>query len=327
VLAEIVTQGGARGISYAFAFSARDAAMIEACLTSVTDLAIDQDVIATEALWTKLWRSLAFVGRGGPALAALSLIDMAAWDAKARLASLSLHDLIGAAQPAIDAYGSSGSLALTPSELAAEMEGLVTSGYRAVKLKLDASPYVNVDRLREVRRVIGPDVTVFADGNQQWSEGEAVQAAICIECFHLGWLEEPVAADAVGALASVRRRISTPIATGETNFGPYDFQRMIASGAADILMPNLQRVGGITAWLRIAKAAELAGLRMASHVSHHFCLPLVAAIPNGMMLECVPWWPNPFEQDLSLVDGKVMPFEAPGFGLTWDEAKLRLFRE
>lgn len=323
VIVEIVTEGGVTGIGYTFSFFPGDADMIHAALSGLSELAKGEDVMATTALWMKLSQSLAFVGPGGPALAALSALDIAVWDAKAKHLGLPLHRLLGAARSDIPAYASAGSLIHDPNALAQEMEAHASEGFRAFKVKLDAVSGRNAARLDALRRSLGDGVAIYADANQQWSAGMAAQAARELECYRLGWLEEPLPATEIDRLAEVRRRIAIPVATGETNFGLAEFDRLIAAESADILMPNLQRVGGVTGWRRIAEAAALHGIGIASHVSTHFNVPLLCGITNAVTLEHVPWWPNPFEQEVQFENGRAVPFEAPGFGLTLDEARLR----
>lgn len=323
VIVELRTASGAVGLGYGFAFSAPDARMIDAAAAELAALALEQDVVATTALWQRMMSALTFVGRGGPALAALSAIDVAAWDAKARLLGVPIHRLLGGARERIPAYASAGSLALGPKELAAEMEPHAAAGFRRFKVKLDASPRRNAERLAALRSALGEDAEIYVDGNQQWSAGEAAQQAVLLERFRPGWLEEPLVATDIERLAELRRRIAIPIATGETNFGLDSFDRLLAADAADILMPNIQRVGGVTGWRRVAEAAALRGIAIASHVNTSFALPLLCGAANASVLEYVPWWPNPFEQELFFEDGGACPSQEPGFGLTLDEARLR----
>ena len=323
VIVNVRTAGGATGLGYGFAFSLPDARMIDAAVSELAELAQGQDVLASASLWQRMMTALTFVGRGGPALAALSAIDVAAWDAKARLLGVPVHRLIGGARESVTAYASAGSLALGPDQLAAEMEGHAAAGFRHFKVKLDASARRNADRLSALRSVLGQDVEIYVDGNQQWSAGAAAQQAQSLERFRPGWLEEPLPADDIGQLAELRRRIRMPIATGETNFGLASFDSLLAADAADVLMPNIQRVGGVTGWLRVAGAAALRRVPVASHVNTHFALPLLCAISNGGVLEYVPWWPNPFEGDLVFRNGEAFVSHEPGFGLTLDEARLR----
>lgn len=320
---ELETGEGICGIAYGFGFADADAGMIAAALTALQDVVVGEDAMATEALWRRMGDALTFAGRGGPALAALSVIDMAAWDARAKALDLPLHRLLGAARQDVPVYASGGSLAGSPADLAAEMEAYAAAGQVEMKLKLGASLADNVARLAAVREAVGPRPVLYADGNQQWRAAEAFRMADALARFDLGWLEEPLAAEAIDELADLRSRLPMPVATGETNFGLDDFRRLIARRAADVLMPNLQRVGGVTGWMRIAHAAALNGIAMASHVDTQFMLPLICAAPTGKTLEHVPWWPNPFNEQLRIDRGRATPMEAPGFGVTLDETRIR----
>lgn len=320
---ELDTDGGPGGVAYGFGFSDADSAMIASAIAALRDVVIGQDAMKTEALWRRMQDALAFAGLGGPALAALSVIDIAAWDARAQSIGLPLDRMLGAAREDIPAYASGGSLAGTPGELAAEMEAYAAAGHVEMKLKLGASSQDNVERIAAVRDAVGPDAVIYADGNQQWAPAEAARMAAALERFDLGWLEEPLPADEIADLANLRSRLSVALATGETNFGLDAFRRLIHRRAADVLMPNLQRVGGITGWMRIAQAAALTGISMATHVNTHFMLPLICAAPTGRTFEHVPWWPNPFNEPLDLSGGRARPSPAPGLGVTLNEARLR----
>lgn len=324
VIVELMTEDGVPGIAYGFGFSAADAGMIEAALSACAELTLDQSVLSTAALWTRLTQAMMFVGNGGPALAALSVLDMAAWDAKARLLGQPMHRLLGGARSAINAYASAGSIALDPGALADEMSGFSATGFKSFKLKIGRSQAQAVARVQAVRQAVGEDSEIYVDANQQMSAATAVQLSRALEPFRLGWIEEPLPSADIERLADARRQMAVPIATGETNFGLGDFAHLISARAADILMPNLQRIGGITAWLRIAEAASLQGISMASHVNAHFALPLLCGVANAVTLEYVPWWPNPFEQEIQLNGGDAIAFDQPGFGVSLDEARLRL---
>ncbi|MGF7161007.1 L-alanine-DL-glutamate epimerase-like enolase superfamily enzyme [Rhodoligotrophos appendicifer] len=327
LLVELQTESGLTGIAYTFSFGARDIRMIDAAARALGEVVIGLDVLDTEKLWRRMWDSLLFVGRGGPALSAMGAIDIAAWDLKGKTAGLPVHRLLGGARSRIPAYGSGGSLGQSADRLAAEMAGYVEAGFSAVKLKLGPSMVDNADRLTRVRNAVGEDVPIYGDGNQQWTPKQAIRAAHSLEAFNLGWFEEPIASDDLDGLAEVRRALAVPVATGETNFGVSDFAHALKTGAADILMPNLQRVGGVTPWLRIAQAAALANVPIASHVFTEINASLMCAIPNAMTLEVVPWWPNPFEQQIAIADGHATPPDGPGFGLSFNEDRLRHFTQ
>jgi len=323
VIARVTTEGGLTGLASAFAFSRRDAAMIAACLTQMTDLVLGQDAADPQALWQRLASALVFVGAGGPALAALSVLDMAAWDIRARAADLPLHFLLGAGRDRVPAYASGGSTAASVAELCDEVAGYAAQGFSQAKIKLRRAPAENAARLAALREAVGWDMTLYVDGNQQWMGPEAIEAARALLPFAPGWLEEPVGARDFAALREVHRAGLLPLATGETNFGETELTRLIEDRSADVLMPNLQRLGGITAWLRVADAAHRAGLRVASHVNPQYALPLLCAAPNATTLEYIPWWPNPFNEELQFRDGQAVAFDGPGFGVTLDDARLR----
>ena len=159
---------------------------------------------------------------------------------------------------------------------------------------------------------------VIVDANQQWTAKQTVAMADALAEHDPWWLEEPVPAASLEACAEARVGSRVAIATGETNFGARDFDRMLALRAADIYMPNLQRVGGITPWRTIAAACELRDVPVASHVSAEVNVHLLCAIPNGLTLEVVPWWPRLFVESLRVEDGAIRPPDGPGLGLTLD---------
>jgi len=263
-------------------------------------------------------RSLALVGAGGPALAALSAIDIALWDLLGKLANLPLVAMLGGARDRINVYGSGGSLLLDREELLAEAKQFADQGYAAFKFKAGLGLPEDVQRLATLREAMGPEFKLIFDGNQQWSEKEALRAAHQFAPFDLWWLEEPVQAHDVEACARVRAMAPMDIATGETNFGMYECARLLNQHACDILMPNLQRVGGITGWLKLAAMAQLHGLKVASHVYAEIGVHLLCAVPNGLTLEILPWWPRLFVEPLKVTAGHAYPPTSPGLGVTVD---------
>lgn len=319
VLARVRTAGGLEGVGYAFAFGRDEAAVLAACARLAGDRALGLDALATDATWDALHRSLALLGATGPAIVGLAAIDIALWDIKAKAAALPLWRLLGAARESIPIYGSGGSLDQSPARLAEEMAGYAAStGCRAVKLKLGHGRDGDHARLAEVRREVGPDLRLIVDGNQQWSVGDAIAAARDLAAFGIWWLEEPVAASDIAGCAAVRAAAAIEIATGETNFTLAETTRLIEARAADILMPNLARLGGITPWLRFAAAAHAAGMPVASHVYPEINVHLMCAVPNALILEHVPWWPRLSRSSLAIRDGVATPPTAPGLGIELD---------
>jgi L-talarate/galactarate dehydratase len=217
-------------------------------------------------------------------------------------------------------------LQLEQSELEAEARQFADQGYGAFKFKGGHGLEEDRRRLAGLRETLGPKFKLILDGNQQWTEKEAIRAARAFEPYDLWWLEEPVAAHEIEACARVRAQSPMNIATGETNFGLHDCTRLLNGHACDIFMPNLQRVGGITGWLKLASMAHLQGVRVASHVYAEIGVHLLCAVPNGLTLEVLPWWPRLFVEPLHVDAGYAVPPSAPGLGVTVDETVIAKHR-
>ena len=323
LLIQIRAGTGLLGCGYAFAFGPADLAPVLASAKSLCASLVGEDANKIEQLWARMTRALALVGASGPTLAALSAIDIALWDLAGQACGRPLADMLGGARDAIPVYGSNGSLQLSVDELIAEAVGFVQLGYPAYKFKVGAGLAKDVERLRAVRGAVGPSFKLIADGTQHWSPKEAIRVAHALAPHDLWWLEEPVNAQDIEGCAEVRRAVPMDIATGETNFGVAESARLLQLGAADILMPNLQRVGGITGWRKIAAMAELHRVPMASHVYGEIGVHLMCGVPNALTLEVVPWWPKLFNESLSIKDGMASPPSRPGLGLTLDNALIQ----
>ena len=327
VVAELRSACGACGLGYGFAFFPEDARAIRAIVEPLGAVLRGQNLAYSERLWQLMWQRLVFLGQSGAGISALSILDMAVWDLRGRLAGLPLWAMLGAAADRIPVYGSGGSLAAALPDLVSEMQRHAEAGFPAVKMKLgQPSLAADVERVRAVRGAVGDGVRIILDANQQWTARQAITAAAQFADLGIWWLEEPVPAQDIEACAEVARSIALPVATGETNFTPGEFTRLIDARAAEILMPNLQRVGGITAWRKVAAAAELRGIAVASHVYPEIGVHLMCAVPNGFTLEVIPWWPQFFEQTVAISGGMARPPDGPGFGLTLDRSVVARHR-
>ncbi len=326
LLVQIRAGDGLTAHGYAFAFGAADLAPVLASAKGLTALLVGEDARKIERHWATMLRSLALVGASGATLAALSAIDIALWDLAGQSCGRSVADLLGGARDAIPVYGSNGSLQLDVNELVAEAVGFAQLGYPAYKFKVGASPARDLERVRAVRDAVGPSFKLIADATQQWSPKEAIRMAHALAAHDLWWLEEPVNAQDIDGCAEVRRAAPMNIATGETNFGVAESARLLRQHAADVLMPNLQRVGGITGWRKVAAMAELHGISMASHVYGEIGVHLMCGVPNALTLEVVPWWPKLFIETLNIEGGMGSAPARPGLGLTLDQAFVQAHR-
>jgi mandelate racemase len=229
--------------------------------------------------------------------------------------------VLGGTPRPIPAYNSKG-LGLMPlPALAKEAEELIAEGFRAIKLRMGRpSAREDLDALRAVKKAIGTNVTLMVDFNQALSVAEALKRGRLIdEEGGVDWIEEPIRADDFAGAACLAREIATPIQLGENFMGPEQMAQALAADACDYVMPDAQRIGGVTGWLRAAALAQAAGMEMSSHLFPEVSSHLLAVTPTCHWLEYVDWANPILTQPVELKDGHVIISSQPGAGIAWDE--------
>jgi len=201
---------------------------------------------------------------------------------------------------------------------------LVERGWTAMKTQLGLPggtfPEPEVDRIRRIREVIGPEVRLMCDINQRWTVPEAFSIGERIEPYHLHWLEDVTTCDDYQGLARITAKLHTPIAGGEYVWGIAPFRQMLEARSVDYVMIDLVRVGGITQWMKVAGMAEAFNLPVVSHLIPEVHIHLIAAIPNGHIVEYMPWTRLLFDNP-PLPDKGMMTVPAkPGLGLAFTKA-------
>jgi L-alanine-DL-glutamate epimerase-like enolase superfamily enzyme len=172
--------------------------------------------------------------------------------------------------------------------------------------------------VRAVRETIGDAISLLVDVNFRWTPSYAIRAGRALEEFNLFWLEDPVPTHNLEGLAEVRRALDIPIAAGEALFGLTTLRPLFEARAVDYPMPDLLRLGGITPFLKAAHLAEAFGLPLASHLSPEISAQVVAAVPNGRIVEYNGWAWELFQGCPTLDHGDLVMSERPGHGLTLD---------
>jgi mandelate racemase len=281
------------------------------------------DEVAPLDIERKLRAKYTLLGVHNIVLFAMSGIDMAAWDALAQAQGLPLARLLGAAPRPIPAYNSNGLGILPVKDLEREAVELLEEGFRAVKLRLgrqEASQ--DMDALRAVKRVIGSGIVLMVDFNQGLTVAEAIRRGRMIDAEGgVAWIEEPVRADDFAGCARIAREVATPIQIGENFMGPEQMAQALAAGACDYVMPDAQRIGGVTGWLRAAALAQAAGVEMSSHLFPEVSAHLLTATPTCHWLEFVDWAGPILEQPLRVKDGFVFPQGKPA----WNENAVQKY--
>jgi L-talarate/galactarate dehydratase len=313
------TNDGLEGLGHIIPLYDRQFRSLTAAIEELCQQLIGQDPTRPEAAWRKLvsggW------GPGGVGNMAAAALDIAVWDLAGKAAGQPLYRLLGGANDRIPVYAS---LRLGRSEPAARLpdiaHALVDQGFQAMKMNLagQGTLAADVERVRLVRDAIGPDVKLLADVNSNWTASDSIRAGHAIAEYNLHWLEDPAPIYDLPGLAEVRSALDTQIATGESLYSVQAFRPLFEARAVDVPMPDLARVGGVTPFLKIAHLAEAFGLPIANHLAPEISAQIVAAVPNGRIVEFVPWAWKLLRGCPSLEEGQLVMSERPGHGMELD---------
>ena len=325
LLIDLDTEEGVTGRSYLWCYFPAAIPAIASILEEVARV-VKGERLAPVELNAKLAERFALIGVQGIVRMAMSGFDMAAWDALAQAAQLPLAALMGAAPKPVPAYNSCGlGLMASPEQVADEAERLLAGGFRAIKLRL-GYPTLQEDiaALRAVKQRVG--VAIMVDYNQALSLAQALERGHALEQEGIYWLEEPIRHDDYAGNATLVRELETPIQIGE-NFSESSAMAVaLAAGACDYVMPDLERIGGVTGWQRAAALAATHRIEMSSHLFPEISVHLLAATPTCHFLEYVDWVDKIVEEPLRIVDGFAVAPDRPGNGLTWNKTAVEKYR-
>ena len=311
--------GGHTGLGYSYAAAAA-AALVDELLA---DAVVGEDALAPTAAWTRMRRAIRNVGYPGVASSAISAVDIALWDLKARLHGVALSTLLGRVRAGVPVYGSGGFTTYDAEQMQRQLSGWVEQGITAVKIKVGAEPERDPARVRHARGVIGGQVALFVDANGAYSRKQALALAQTFrEQADVAWFEEPVSSDDLEGLRLLRDRAPAgmAIAAGEYGYDLFYFRRMLEAGAVDVLQADVTRCGGITQLLQVGALCAAHGLRLSAHTSPALHAHVCAAIEP---LEHVEYFHDHarieerlFDGIPPLRDGALWPDpDAPGMGL------------
>jgi mandelate racemase len=252
---------------------------------------------------------------------------MAAWDAAAIAAGVPLATLVGGKPGPVDAYNSCGLGLMAPEQVADEAEKLLAGGFRAVKLRL-GYPTLREDlaAVHAVRSRIGDGIALMVDYNQALDVRDALARGRALDRESIYWIEEPIRHDDYAGYKRLKRALKTPIQIGENFSLPFGMEAALAADATTYVMPDLERIGGVTGWLRAAELAKAHGIKMSSHLFPEISAHLMTATPTRHYLEYVDWADRIVCDPLKIVDGKAVVPERPGNGLVWDQKAVERYR-
>jgi L-alanine-DL-glutamate epimerase-like enolase superfamily enzyme len=277
VLVEIGA-AGETGLGFSYG-DARAASLIRELLLPEV---VGHSVAATPAIWALLRQRLRNVGRPGIGATALSAVDLALWDLRARLVHRPLVELIGTARSTVPVYGSGGFTSYSDDQLCRQLGGWVELGIPRVKMKIGATPDDDPRRVELVRRTIGPRTELYVDANGAFDRKQALAMAEELASSAVRWFEEPVTAEDTEGLRLLRDRAPSrmEIAAGGYGFESGDFLRLVGSGSVDVLQADITRCGGITGFLQVAALCEAFHVPLSAHTAPAMHLhPCAAVLP------------------------------------------------
>lgn len=323
VFAEIRTRDGHEGIGFGYSKRAGGPGMYAHAKEIAPNL-LGEDPNDISRLFTKLLWAGASMGRSGLTTQAIAPFDIALWDMKAKRAGLPLAKLLGAHRDSVQCYNTSGGYLHTPlDQVLKNVQISRESGIGGIKLKV-GQPDLSIDiqRVGEVRKLLGDDFPLMVDANQQWDRQKAARACRALEQFDLTWIEEPLDAYDFEGHAQLAARFDTAIATGEMLTSAGEHAQLILAEGSDFIQPDAPRVGGITPFLEIMALGAFKNRKLAPHFAMEIHLHLAAAYPIEPWLEHFEWLGPMFNEQMQLKDGRMHVSDRPGLGFTLSEQAM-----
>jgi mandelate racemase len=283
--------------------------------------------IDPEAQWKRLARRFTLIGVQGIVRMAMAGFDVACWDAIARARRMPLAALLGASPRPVRAYNSNGLGLMGAQALARETEQLLEGGFGGVKLRL-GYPTLEEDlaAVRAVRARLAAGVELMVDYNQALEVEEALARGRALDAEGLAWIEEPIRHDDYRGCARLAAELATPIQIGENFSQPHALAEALDAHACDLVMPDLERIGGVTGWRAAASIAAQRNVRVSSHLFPEVSAHLLCATPTAHWLEYVDWASVLLREPLPIVDGFARTSSRPGNGLEWDAEAVARYR-
>lgn len=323
VLTEVVTDQGVTGYSIVFTYSAIALEPTAQLVKNLEPLVAGQ-ALAPREIHDKLAARFRLLGAQGLVGMAIAAIDMALWDALARVHEVSLARLLGGVEKPIPAYGGIGYDGASAS--AAVAEDWARRGFRGVKAKIGYPTLAeDVEVIRAIRSAAGPGVAIMVDYNQSLTPREAVERMRELDEEGLAWVEEPTLAHDYAGHAEIAREARTPIQCGENWWGPLNVRHAIDAKASDYIMLDAMKVGGVTGWTNAAAMAGAHGIRISSHLWPELSAQLLSVTPNAHWLEYIDWWNPVMVEPLCVQDGMAIPCDVSGSGVRWNSDAVDRF--
>lgn len=324
-----INAGRASGIGYTYADSATAALVRDKLAPALHGC----DALSINARWQEMVTAIRNLGRPGICSMAISAIDTALWDLKAKLFNVPLAALLGPARKAIPVYGSGGFTSYSVERLRQQLTGWTESGMQRVKMKVGREPERDIERVRAARDAIGAATELFVDANGAYARKQALAFAHAFAQLGVSWFEEPVSSDDLAGLRLLRDNgpPGMAICAGEYGYDLSYFRRMLEAGAVDVLQADATRCAGITGFLGVAALCEAFNVPLSSHCAPTLHLPLCCAARPAIHLE---YFHDHARIEHMLFDGAPHPDNGylapdpsrPGLGIEFKEQDAQCYR-
>jgi L-alanine-DL-glutamate epimerase-like enolase superfamily enzyme len=326
VVLRLNTDEGLQGISYATLLAPWTVKPVRAAIDALIERVVGEDPLAVESINARLLGRLSRPQYDGLLRSAVSVIDIALWDIKAKALGQPLWRLLGASGDPVPTYASWNLWwQYDVDTLIEHARQHVERGFRAMKYRLGGvrGKAEAIERTRALREAVGPDVALHVDMNWSWTVDKTIAIGRELEQYSLFWIEDPIPADDYDGLRQISAALATPICAGETYHEPSQFRNALDRHAVDIVMVDLE-VGGVTQWLKAASLVQGYGVPVASHMCTEVLTHLIAA-GNGLIIEYIPWAIPLFREVPPVKDGCIILPNRPGLGLELDMAAVAKF--
>jgi L-alanine-DL-glutamate epimerase-like enolase superfamily enzyme len=319
---------GAEGVGYTYTVGTGGAAVHALVARDLAPLLAGREAERIEALWQAMWWALHYGGRGGAQAMAISAVDIALWDLRARRLGAPLWRLLGGFDPRVPCYAGGIDLDFPLEALLRQADENLARGFRAIKMKVGRpSLQEDVARVRALREHLGAGFPLMVDANMRWSADEAIRAARALRELDPVWLEEPTIPDDVPGHVRIVHEGGLPIAAGENLHTLYEFRQLIAAGGVTFPEPDATSCGGVTAFMKVCHLAEAFNLPVTSHGAHDLTVHLLAAAPNRSYLEAHGFGLDRFiTAPLRIEEGSAVAPDRPGHGIDLDWTALESLR-
>lgn len=327
LLAHVHTDAGITGLGVAYALQSSGRALLATAVDDLAPLLANEDPLAHEKLASKVYWRLQTVGRRGLIPQAYSALDVALWDIKAKAADVPLYALLGGARDAARAYGSDTAwLWMSVEEVVEASRGYVDQGM-GLKIKVGSNPDEDGDRVGRLAEAFGEDLWLAVDANERYDYDTALRMGRFFEEeVGVAWMEEPLSCEDLDGHARLARKLDLPIAGGEMLFGLDEFRAYLDRDALAVVQPDITRLGGITATLRVIALAEQRGLPVAPHLQPEVAVHLACGLTAVTLVEYMPWLYPLFRNPPRLERGRLVPPAGPGLGLELDAEAVAKYR-